>query len=115
MSGRERPRIVPGFGLETALDGCTLTLSISGVVTEHSAPGLCDQVCLLLNGNEVSDVICDVGEVVGPDAVTVETLARLQLATQRLGIQVTLRRAPDELKELLHLTGLQAVIPTEED
>ena len=48
---------------------------------------------------------------VEPDAVTVDALARLQLAARRLGCQVRLRNASDELRELVAFMGLCDVLP----
>jgi hypothetical protein len=48
---------------------------------------------------------------VEPDAVTVDALARLQLAAQRHGCQVRLRHASDELLQLVAFMGLAEVLP----
>ena len=44
---------------------------------------------------------------VDADAVTVDALARLQLAARRHGCQVRLRNASSELLELVAFMGLQ--------
>jgi ABC-type transporter Mla MlaB component len=46
-----------------------------------------------------------------PDAVTVDALARLQVAAQRQGCQVRLRDASTELLQLLDFMGLRDVLP----
>jgi hypothetical protein len=51
-------------------------------------------------------VVCDVGEIAEPDAVTVDALARLTLTAQRLGRRVMLRRACEDLEGLVDLMGL---------
>jgi len=43
--------------------------------------------------------------------VAVDALARLQLAARRRGCQVRLRRAPNELRELLAFMGLRDILP----
>ena len=48
---------------------------------------------------------------VEPDAVTVDALARLQLAAQRHSCQVRLRDASPELLELVAFMGLSDVLP----
>jgi hypothetical protein len=48
---------------------------------------------------------------VEPDAVTVDALARLQLAAQRHRCQVRLRDASSELLELVAFMGLRDVLP----
>lgn len=47
------------------------------------------------------------------DAVTVDALARLQLAASRSGRQVLLRGASSELRELLAFMGLGGRLPDE--
>jgi ABC-type transporter Mla MlaB component len=53
---------------------------------------------------------CDVSGI-AVDAVTIDALARLQLAARRYGCQVRLRGASDELRELVAFMGLQDVLP----
>jgi ABC-type transporter Mla MlaB component len=65
-----------------------------------------------LAGAEV--VFCDVRDA-DPDAATVDALARLQLAARRQGCEVRLRRASDELRELLAFMGLAEVLPQTTD
>ena len=55
-------------------------------------PGLTERVCALLRGSGAALALCDVTGV-EPDAVTVDALARLQLAASRLGCRVMLRNA----------------------
>ena len=47
---------------------------------------------------------------VEPDAVTVDALARLQVAAGRLGCTVRLRNASAGLRELVALMGLRDVL-----
>jgi hypothetical protein len=56
-----------------------------------------------------SPIVCDVGAL-APDAVTVDTLARLQLTARRLGLEIRLRHASSELQELLAFLGLRDVL-----
>jgi STAS domain len=60
-------------------------------------------------------VTCDVTALSGPDAVTVEALARLQLLARRSGCRVRLRHARIELRDLLELMGLSEVLPCSSD
>ena len=48
--------------------------------------------------------VCDGAEL--PDAVTVDALARLQLAARRLSCRLVLRNASPELLELVAFMGL---------
>jgi STAS domain len=76
----------------------------------HSRPdrGLCDRVCALLAGSRASVVVCDVCDV-DADAVTIDALARLQLAALRHGCRVCLCNASQELRDLVAFMGLTNV------
>ena len=91
----------------------TLAFAIRGPIARHDVPGLCDRVCALLRNSGAHVVRCNVAGV-GPDAVTVDALARLQLAARRHGCQVRLRNASDELLELVAFMGLRDVLPDEQ-
>jgi ABC-type transporter Mla MlaB component len=88
----------------------TIAFSIHGPIARADLPGLCERVCALLAGGEATVAVCDVRSV-EPDAVTVEALARLQLAARRSGCQVRLREASPELRRLIGFMGLDAVLP----
>jgi hypothetical protein len=47
------------------------------------------------------------------DALTLDALARLQLAARRCGFQVCLRGSSRELRELIGFAGLDGVLPAE--
>lgn len=83
--------------------------AIWGPIDRDDLPGLCDRVCGLLHGSGPGVARCDVTGI-GPDAVTVDALARLQLAARRLGCQVVLANASDELRELIAFMGLREVL-----
>ena len=85
---------------------------IRGPITRADLPGLCERVCALLGGSGVEVALCDVAGV-DPDAVTVDALARLQLAARQHGCQVRLRHASKELLELVDFMGLRDVCPAE--
>jgi ABC-type transporter Mla MlaB component len=85
-----------------------VAFAIRGPITRADLAGLCERVCALLTrGGET--VVCDVAGV-EPDAVTVDALARLQLAACRRGCTVTLRNASEQLLELVELMGLSNVL-----
>ena len=88
----------------------TIGFAIHGPITRADLPGLCDRVCGLLQASAAGVALCDV-DGVDPDAVTVEALARLQLAARRHGCRVRLRGASPELLELLGFMGLGDVLP----
>src|SRR5688572_6761575 len=85
-----------------------VAFAIRGPITRADLPGLCHRVCALLRAS--GDVVaCDVAGV-APDAVTVDALARLQLAARRLGCEVRLRNASAPLLEVVELMGLTHVL-----
>src|SRR3954470_22655369 len=88
----------------------TIAFAIHGPIARADLPGLCDRVCALLAESSPAVALCDVLGV-EPDAVTVDALARLQLAARRHGCQVRLRRASRELVDLVAFMGLRDVIP----
>ncbi len=88
----------------------TIAFSVYGPIARTDLPGLCDRVCALLEGNRAGVALCDVRGV-DPDAVTIDALARLQLAARRHGCQVRLRHASSELLELVAFMGLRDVLP----
>ncbi len=88
----------------------TITFAIAGPIARADLPGLCGRVCTLLEQSGAGVVLCDVSSV-DVDAVTVDALARLQLATWRHGYKVLLRHASDELRDLVAFMGLSDVLP----
>ena len=87
-----------------------MDFSIWGPIAREDLPGLCDRVCGLLTESAGDDVHCDVGGVEA-DAVTVDALARLQLAARRQGCRIHLRNASHDLRELVSFMGLHDVLP----
>ena len=67
---------------------------------------------IVLEREDADVALCDVSAA-KPDAVTVDALARLQLAARRRGCQVRLRHASSELLDLLAFMGLRDVLLTE--
>jgi ABC-type transporter Mla MlaB component len=84
--------------------------AVRGPITRADLPGLCERVCAVLERSGAAVVLCDVRDV-EPDAVTVDALARLQLAAHRHGCEVRLRNASTELLELVAFMGLGDVLP----
>ena len=87
-----------------------MDFSIWGPIARDDLPGLCDRVCALLTESGGGEVNCDVGGI-DPDAVTVDALARLQLAARRQGCRIQLRNASGDLLELVAFMGLRDVLP----
>jgi ABC-type transporter Mla MlaB component len=86
-----------------------VTFAIGGPITRADLPGLCDRVCALLESSEADVVLCDVRGV-ATDVVTVDALARLQLAARRRGCHVVLQHASDDLRRLVAFLGLADVL-----
>jgi ABC-type transporter Mla MlaB component len=88
-----------------------LSFAIRGPIARTDLPGLCDRVCALLEGGGGDALVqCDVATV-DVDAVTVDALARLQLAARRHGCRVRLCNASAELLALVAFMGLEDVLP----
>jgi ABC-type transporter Mla MlaB component len=88
----------------------SIEFSIHGPITRADLPGLCDRVCALLEAAGGAPVaLCHVRDV-EPDAVTVDALARLQLAARRRGCRVRLGGASPALLGLVELMGLSSVV-----
>jgi ABC-type transporter Mla MlaB component len=88
-----------------------ISLTVWGPILRYDIPGLSERVCRVLEENKPDVVLCEVCNVAVPDAVTVEALARLQLAAQRYGCRVKLVNASSRLLDLVAFMGLRDVIP----
>lgn len=88
----------------------TTTFAIRGPIARSELPALCDRFCLLLRTTGADVVLCDVGGL-DPDAVTVDALARMQLAARRHRCRVRLLHSSDQLRDLVALMGLRDVLP----
>ena len=87
----------------------TLEIAIHGPIARSDLPGLCDRLCRILAAREADVALCAVNDV-GLDAVTVDALARLQLAARRHGCRMILRNASPALLELVAFMGLEDVL-----
>jgi ABC-type transporter Mla MlaB component len=92
----------------------TIAFAIQGPITRADLPGLCERVCGLLASSGAEIAVCNVRGN-RPDAVTIDALARLQLAARRHGCRVRLRHASNELLELVDFMGLTDVLPDRRD
>jgi ABC-type transporter Mla MlaB component len=86
-----------------------LEFAVAGPIARDDLPGLCDRVCALLGSSGAEVAFCDVRGV-PVDAVTVDALARLQLAARRHGCVVRLTGASAELRALVAFMGLDDVL-----
>ena len=82
-------------------------------VTDRSRGKICqgsaNASAACLPENATTELLCDVRSV-APDAVTVDALARLQLAAHRNGRKVRLQNASPELLELVDFMALDNVL-----
>lgn len=88
----------------------TIVFAIRGPIARANLSGLCERVCALLEHSGAAVALCDVRSV-DADAVTIDALARLQVAARRHGCQVRLCHASSALHELLAFMGLRDVLP----
>jgi ABC-type transporter Mla MlaB component len=95
-----------------AVTARTMSFAVRGPIERSDLPGLCDRVCALFARTKPTVAFCDVSGVPA-DAVTVDALARLQLAAKRCTCTVRLRNASPELRALLEFLGLENVFPDE--
>lgn len=64
----------------------------------------------------VDVVVCDVADLVRPDLLAIDAVARMQLAARRLGGSIRLLHAAPALAALLGLAGLtEVVLPWPDD
>ncbi|MEA2218766.1 MAG: hypothetical protein QOJ35_1392 [Solirubrobacteraceae bacterium] len=87
-----------------------LAFAIAGPIARSDMPALCARVCRLLDASRADVAVCDVRGV-EPDAVTIDALARLQLAARRHGCTVRLSHASPDLLALVAFMGLDDVLP----
>ena len=88
----------------------TISFAVRGPIARDDLPGLCERICVLLEGTGTGLAVADVSGI-DPDAVTVDALARLQLTARRHACRVRLRHASSELVELIEFMGLEDVLP----
>jgi ABC-type transporter Mla MlaB component len=89
----------------------TTYVAVAPTVTRGDIPALCAEVAGRLRGRGGGVVVCDVAQVVRPDVVTVEALARLHLTARRHGCTLLVHGAAPGLLELVSLLGLDDVLP----
>jgi ABC-type transporter Mla MlaB component len=87
----------------------TVAFTITGPIARSDLEGLCKRVCTIFENSDARVALCDVSGV-EPDAVTVDALARLQVAARRRGCRVHLQNASAELVELVEFMGLEDVL-----
>ena len=89
-----------------------IELGASAPIERADIPELCERAQGLLADQGTDRLVCDVGAILEPDAVTVDALARLQLTAMRLGREMQLGHASRKLEDLLAFMGLDGVVPS---
>ncbi len=84
-------------------------LFLRGPITREGLEALSDHARVLLEGRDV-DLVCDIGGLTDPDAVTIDALARLQLTARRLGRRIRFRDACGEVHRLVGFMGLDDIL-----
>ncbi len=85
-------------------------LVLRGPITREGLEALCNHARVLLEGSDVDLVVCDIGALTDPDAVTIDALARLQLTARRLGRRIRFRDACGEVHRLVGFMGLDDIL-----
>jgi hypothetical protein len=83
----------------------TVAFAVAGPIARAEVPALCGHVAALLDATGADVALCDVAALPA-DAVAVDALARIQLATRRMGRRLELRGAADDLLDLLAFVGV---------
>ena len=83
--------------------------AVYGPIVRDDLTGLCARIGGLLRASGADVAHCDVAGV-PPDAVTVDALARLQLAARRFGCRIHLQNASHDLLDLVGFMGLRDVL-----
>jgi ABC-type transporter Mla MlaB component len=87
----------------------TVVFALDGPIARTDLPLLCERIGALLESSGAKVALCDVSAV-EPNAVSVDALARLQLAARRRGCQARVRCPSSELLDLLAFMGLRDVL-----
>jgi STAS domain len=106
----EHPTALPG-GLWPLPGPRTVVVVVDGPLSRRGIAGLCTGARRLLATGEVDLITYDMGAVVEPDVMAIEALARLQLTARRLRGSIQVRHVSGELRDMLDMAGLCAVVP----
>jgi anti-anti-sigma regulatory factor len=87
----------------------SIVLTVGDPLAPADLPAFCERTRELLEESGADLVVCDVRDLTGADALTLDLIARLQLTAKRLGARVCVRNASERLCELLAFTGIAEV------
>ncbi|HJS27327.1 MAG TPA: STAS domain-containing protein [Actinomycetota bacterium] len=94
-------------------DPTAAILELSGQLDRADIAAFCERARTAIWRSDAAMVVCDLGRLGRPDAVTVDALARLQLEARRLGRRIVFRDACGELRDLVAFVGLDEALPCE--
>lgn len=107
MNSRRKSGLVVARGKE---DLAIRVVAIGAPTAAADLSVLSADLASLLEQSDTTVLVCNVGGLRASDAATMDALARLQLTARRLGCEVRLTNASDELHGLLALAGLCDVV-----
>jgi anti-anti-sigma regulatory factor len=87
-----------------------IRFAVAADITRADIPDLCAELADRLRGQGDDLVICDATDVMRPDVVTVEALARLRLTARRHGARLVVAGAHPGLLDLVRLLGLDSAL-----
>ena len=90
----------------------TVVFAVAGPIARADLPAICGHIAALLEATGADVALCDVGALPA-DAVAIDALARINLAARRMGRQVVLRHAGDDLRDLVAFVGLAGALRIE--
>lgn len=83
---------------------------LEGALARHQLAALCNEIEEVLRAVGPDDIVCDLGGVRTPDAVTLEALARFRLAARDHDKTCHFVHACPELVDLAGLVGLDEIL-----
>jgi ABC-type transporter Mla MlaB component len=87
----------------------TISIVVRGPIARPDLPGLGSRVTELLETSGATFAVCDVCEA-GPNAASVDALARILLIAREHGCEIRVFGASDGLRRLIAFMGLQEVL-----
>jgi anti-anti-sigma regulatory factor len=79
-------------------------------LTGDELAALCRDAAAHVQLGDAHTLHCDLGRVTAPDRAIVDVVARLALVARRHGAALVLLDPPEELRDVLHLTGLDQLV-----
>lgn len=87
-----------------------IQVALDDGLRRSDVPGICARLLELVRDRRPGLVVCDLRAIERADVVTVDTLARLRLSSNRLGWRIRFTNMSADLARLVHLLGLHEVL-----